>query len=215
MSHPLVPILKTISRTSCPYHINFHCHTIFSDGSMDPIDLIKQASKLGIKHIAITDHHTTHGYKKAHEWIEDNLTYHSITPELWSGIEISCLIDKCLVHVLGLGFDVNHPSLHKYSCGESPIGEDMQAANVMRAIHQAGGLAFLAHPARYRIPFNVLLDKIARLGFDGAETWYDYNFLNKWSYTPFICDQVDIQLGKLSLLRSCGTDSHGHSLLSR
>ena len=31
-------------------------------------------------------------------------------PTLWSGMEISALLKGCLVHVLALGFELDHPA---------------------------------------------------------------------------------------------------------
>ncbi|MEC7737336.1 MAG: phosphatase, partial [Cyanobacteriota bacterium] len=36
VSHPLREILLGVSPESCPNILNFHCHTICSDGSLEP-----------------------------------------------------------------------------------------------------------------------------------------------------------------------------------
>ncbi len=106
ISHPLVDVLKNIDIVSCPLNINLHCHTTSSDGSLEPLQLYRQASSLGLKHLAITDHHSVKAYLSIDSYLEKNNSY--IFPTvLWPGVEISCLLKGCLVHVIGLGFDIH------------------------------------------------------------------------------------------------------------
>ncbi|MBU2444263.1 MAG: PHP domain-containing protein, partial [Bacteroidetes bacterium] len=37
---------------------DLHAHTIYSDGSLTPHELIKKAKNLGIEYLGITDHDT-------------------------------------------------------------------------------------------------------------------------------------------------------------
>ena len=98
-------IIKSVTKDSCPNSINFHMHSTYSDGSLSPMEIYNQALELNIDHYAITDHHSVDAYLELVEIIEsDNLDI-SIFPKLWTGIEITCLLKGCLVHVLGLGFD--------------------------------------------------------------------------------------------------------------
>ena len=43
-------IIRTIGPTSCPYEINLHCHSLYSDGSLSPVQIIDQAVNLNLKH---------------------------------------------------------------------------------------------------------------------------------------------------------------------
>ena len=210
----LIKLTSFIDRKSCPQNINFHCHTIFSDGSLKPQELLDQAYKNKLKYLSITDHHTV----KAHIDIDQNKLmdkYPSNSIKLVSGIEINCLLKGCLVHVLGLGIDIYHKSLNPYIQSESPVGIDLQATSVCKAINEAGGLSFLAHPARYRLPFNVLIKESLNIGINGIEVWYDYSLNEIWEPSLFICEKIDLLADKYNLLKSCGTDSHGYSLLGR
>ena len=60
MTHPLQAVLAQVGPSSCPTTHNFHFHTICSDGSREPLELIQQATELGLKHLAVTDHHSSH-----------------------------------------------------------------------------------------------------------------------------------------------------------
>jgi predicted metal-dependent phosphoesterase TrpH len=119
------------------------------------------------------------------------------------------------VHVLALGFRAEHPSLRPYLEGAAAVGEALRSEAVLRAIRAAGGLALLAHPARYRLSHQRLIAAAAKQGFDGAEAWYDYGMQGAWQPTPLVCEAVAADLGRRGLLRSCGTDTHGLELQAR
>ena len=210
----LKSLLSNVGPESCPKHINFHCHTTCSDGSMEPIMLINKAIDSRLQHLAITDHHSIQAYVEITNYFKtNNLKFEK--PTLWTGLEITCTLKKCLVHVIALDFDINSNSLNIYTKGESVIGSDLKAESVVKAIHKAGGLAILAHPARYRINYNELLDEAHSLNFDGAEAWYDYSHSETWKPTPIICESINKKLKNLGLLSTCGTDSHGYTLYGR
>jgi len=63
-------IFAEVNPNSCPKKFNFHLHTQFSDGKMEPCDLVDQAIALGVQHFAITDHHTIEGYLIANEYLQ-------------------------------------------------------------------------------------------------------------------------------------------------
>ena len=214
-SHPLREVLNQVSVESCPTVMNFHCHTQCSDGSLEPLALAQQAQNLRLQHLAVTDHHSTAAYLTIQEYFTAQREHGSAVPTLWTGMEISCLLKGCLVHVLALGFDHGHRALHLYNQGDAAVGEPLRADAVVRAIHAAGGLAVLAHPARYRLGHDVLIDEAAAIGIDGGEAWYDYDMQAVWSPTPVVCDAIDLQLKNLGLLRTCGTDTHGLDLKGR
>ncbi|MEY4297370.1 MAG: hypothetical protein RLZZ423_549 [Cyanobacteriota bacterium] len=214
-SHPLRSLLAEVHAGSCPGELNFHCHTTCSDGSLNPEGLGAQALALGLRHLAVTDHHSTAAFAPLQAWLEDRLGAGEAAPTLWSGIEISCLLEGCLVHVLALGFEPGHGDLDPYCQGQAAVGPALQAAEVRRRIHGAGGLALLAHPARYRLPFQRLIAAAAALEFDGGEAYYDYTMQPRWQPTPLVCDAIAAQLSDLGLLRSCGTDTHGLELHGR
>lgn len=213
--HPLAAVLRQVEPTSCPQRFNFHCHTTCSDGSLQPHELAEQALALGLEHLAVTDHHSHQAHRPIAELLAQRRQRGDQVPTLWRGVEISCLLEGCLVHVLALGFGPEHPSLDPYLQGQAVVGPGLRAEAVLTAIHTAGGLALLAHPARYRLPFHRLINAAATLGFDGAEAWYDYQQQGRWQPTPLICEAVAARLREHGLLMSCGTDTHGPGLHGR
>ena len=96
--NPILQVINNIDHNSCPKYVNFHCHSTFSDGSLDPLDIFKQACDLNIKHLAITDHHSVSAFSLINESISNNVDTKYKT-KLWTGIEISCILKKCLVNL--------------------------------------------------------------------------------------------------------------------
>ena len=215
MNHPLTPILKSVNKKSCPNSINFHCHTINSDGSLSSQALFDQANSQGLEHLAVTDHHCIKSFSEIMSYIQRNLDKKSIVTQVWPGIEITGNLKGCLVQIIGLGFDINSQYLDSYTSGNSVKGSLLEAKNIVLNIHKANGLAILAHPARYRTPYTELIPEAKIVGFDGIEVWYDYQRNYSWKPTPFICDQIEMLRINYELLASCGTDTHGISLLKR
>ncbi|WP_320664484.1 PHP domain-containing protein [Prochlorococcus sp. MIT 1223] len=214
-NHPLIPILKGVSIDSCPYKLNFHTHTKYSDGSLDPIELYEKANKNGLKHLAITDHHNFEAYKDINNYLKEITNKSFFKTKIWSGIEITGLLNGVMVHILALGFDPYNPILEKYSRGDAPKGEDLKAENILKSISLANGLSILAHPARYKIHYEKIIEFAYLIGFDGVEVWYDYERNNIWSPSNFVCGKIKIQVDRYKMLSSCGTDTHGISLLRR
>ena len=68
---------------------------------------------------------------------------------------------------------------------------DLNIKSVIKAINLAGGLSFLAHPARYRIPFYKLIPEAKMQGIDGIEVWYDYELNEVWNPSLFVCSEID------------------------
>ncbi|MFM9103897.1 MAG: PHP domain-containing protein [Cyanobium sp.] len=213
--HPLAAVLRQVGPESCPTRFNFHCHSTCSDGSLAPEQLAAEAVAIGLEHLAVTDHHGL----TAHDRIAAAfvaLQRKGVTvPTLWRGVEISCLLEGCLVHVLGLGLASDTSALEPYLQGEAAIGPALRIEAVVRAIRAAGGLALLAHPARYRLSHRQLIAAAAEQGLDGGEAWYDYTMGPRWQPTPVVCEAIADDLGQRGLLLSCGTDTHGLALHGR
>ncbi len=216
----LKQVFQTIDADSCPGSYNFHMHTVYSDGRLQPEELIQQAIAIGLKGLAITDHHSTKGYDLAQIWLDNWKLNHpdsnSTTPSLWTGAEINAELLNNEVHILGYAFDPQHPSLKPYLRGKATVGRDnYPAEKVIKAIQEAGGLAVLAHPCRYRSTADKLIPEAARFGIDGVEIYYAYHNQNPWKPSPKQTVLVKELAELYGLLGTCGTDSHGLSLLVR
>lgn len=80
--------------------VDLHTHTTESDGSFTPEELILEAKRVGLSAIAITDHDSISGIKKAMPIAQE----HSI--ELIPGVELSTDYNGKEVHVVGLFIDL-------------------------------------------------------------------------------------------------------------
>lgn len=216
----LKQVLQTIDADSCPGSYNFHMHTVYSDGRLKPEKLMELAIAGGLKGFAITDHHSTKGYVQAQIWLDNWKLKHpdrtTAAPTLWTGAEINAELLKNDVHILAYAFDPEHPSLTPYLRGKGTESHaSYSAARVIEAIQEAGGLAVLAHPCRYRSIADQLIPEAARLGIDGVEIYYAYGNPNPWKPSPKQTALVKDLAETYGLLGTCGTDSHGLSLLVR
>jgi predicted metal-dependent phosphoesterase TrpH len=228
----LQSVWETIDFISCPYSYNFHMHTTASDGKLTPLNLVEQVIAIGLQGFAITDHHSVAGYREVEKYLTKSKQAqlfqggvpstqlsldHKILnlPHLWTGVEITSRLLEVEVHILGYGFNPEHPALELYLQGDKPEGKQASAKRVIESIHQAGGLAVLAHPERYRRSAKQLIAAVADLGIDGVETYYAYNNPQLWTPSPIQTQNVLELATKYNLYSTCGTDTHGLNLLQR
>ena len=87
--------------------VDLHIHTTASDGSLSPEEIVKKAEKLRYKAIAITDHDTVDGLKKALKEAKKRRV------EVIPGIEINTEYEGHEVHILGYFIDYTDPNLLK------------------------------------------------------------------------------------------------------
>lgn len=193
--------------------VDFHTHSLASDGALTPLELLRRAKAAGVRQFALTDHDTTAGYLSVRHTSEADEV------GLISGVELSCRWATTTVHVVGLNFDVDASQIiavveqltqareergkkiamrlagvgidgalegAKAVANESQIGRPHFAtwmveagavnsvteafdkylgagkigdvkmfwpplSDVVQAITQAGGVAILAHPLKYRL----------------------------------------------------------------
>ena len=89
---------------------DLHTHTNFSDGELSPAEILNEAILKNIHYLAITDHDTLSGYKKAKKIIKDS-NFNQVT--LIPGVEISTTFEGSYIHLLGYFFDVNNKELNE------------------------------------------------------------------------------------------------------
>ena len=86
--------------------IDLHIHTTASDGTFTPEEVVREASRIGLAAVAITDHDTAAGYARAAAEGEN------CGLEVVPGIEISTKF-RSAVHILGYYIDVDSPALEE------------------------------------------------------------------------------------------------------
>jgi 3',5'-nucleoside bisphosphate phosphatase len=84
---------------------DLHCHSVVSDGTMQPEALAERAAKNGVELWALTDHDEIGGQARA------AAAAHANGMAYLSGTEISVTFARETVHIVGLGFDANDPAL--------------------------------------------------------------------------------------------------------
>ena len=83
--------------------IDLHTHTTYSDGTYNVKELLKEAEKMGVTLLAITDHDKIEAYREMREF-DVSLYY---TGKLITGTEFSASFDGKRMELLGYGFDID------------------------------------------------------------------------------------------------------------
>ena len=81
--------------------IDLHCHSVFSDGSCTPEELLALAEQAGLSALALTDHDTTAGLERLFA------AGQASSVETISGVELSAEFGDTPLHIIGYFFDVH------------------------------------------------------------------------------------------------------------
>jgi len=85
-------------------YIDLHTHTVCSDGSMTPADLVRHAKESGLSAVAVSDHDTADGVKEA------MAVGNEVGIEVVPAIELSAISDT-ETHILGYFIDPDSEAL--------------------------------------------------------------------------------------------------------
>ncbi len=248
--------------------IDLHMHSVRSDGTMTPGELVDEAVRCGMSAIALTDHDTVGGVDELLEACQRSGAVRGVP-----GVEISVDGRYGSMHLLGYLVDHHHPALVKaIDCvrnertqrneailanlndrGMELTMERIQALasgdvvgrphfakaivedgrvrsmreafdrylgdrgtcyvsvfrfpveSAIEAIHEAGGVAVLAHPVVLRLGVNALdefVGELAAMGLDGLEVFYP-------EHTGKHVREFRRLMDKYALVASGGSDFHG------
>jgi len=103
-------------------HCDLHMHTVHSDGTLTPKELVRLAKQKGLSCIALTDHDTLSGVEEAQD--EGN----QIGVEVIAGVEISVKFEPGTMHILGYFIDRHSKKLQD---GLAEIQEARRKRNPM------------------------------------------------------------------------------------
>ncbi|MFO7946614.1 MAG: DUF294 nucleotidyltransferase-like domain-containing protein [Armatimonadota bacterium] len=210
---------------SASIRVDFHCHTSFSDGSLTPRELAERLAMDEVQYAALTDHDTLGGQEAFHRAaVRRGIGY-------LTGVEITTRYQGREAHLLAYGFDPEHVELRQalqaIRSGRPPSannvsgvmrdraekrnndtrplpGGQIDIAEAIRLVHDAGGRTFLAHPLTVEPDPTRLPDVLAslkELGLDGVEALYG-------PYTQVQRERLCEQADELGLLVSAGADEH-------
>lgn len=193
---------------------DFHIHSIYSDGSLTPSQVVRLAKEKQVDIMAITDHNNTDGVDEA--IIEGRKNNIFVIP----GVELSTKYNDCKVHVLGYFKDDSYRNdLLKEILSNVKRGRIKEIRKIFKdkidfcgfdnrlctqtgvdILRFFGATVVLAHP--------VLLckrdfDNIININFDGIEAKYFKNTENDTKYF------IDIA-NKRKMIYTAGSDFHNY-----
>ena len=160
-----------------------------------------------MKYISITDHNCILGYKNS-KYKNDEI--------LIKGVEFDCFYKMSLLHILGYGIDIENEKINALCAkNEQEQKNDLirllksrHPKKVIEAIHDAGGVAILAHPCCCNV-FNLrdFVKKLADLGLDGLEVYYPYDRFR--GILKFSSRKLPLKLAQeFNLIATGGSDEH-------
>ncbi len=191
--------------------VNLHLHSTFSDGKGNVTEILQQAHKLGYKKISFCDHNTLEAYKQT-EILKDDIILPGIEFDVWCGY--------VFMHLLAYGIDINNEELLSF-CAKDKKETELDIIRIfakrdikklIKAIHNAGGIAVLAHPACcWAINLESFVKKLISYGLDGIEVYYPYK-RHRGIIKFHTAKEVERIANKYNLIKTGGTDLHGTKL---
>jgi len=202
-------LLSSFEEKDFKNNIDLHIHSTFSDGKLSPQELVDDAKNKTYKCIAICDHNTINAYKQTDILKTEHLS-------IITAIEFDCWYKGVLVHILGYGIDINNTELLEL-CAKTKKETEADIVrllnhrhpkSVINAIHSAGGVAILAHPACYwAINLDDFVKNLIKLGLDGIEVFYPYR-RHRGIIKFHRASAVRKIAQKYNLIMTGGSDSH-------
>ncbi len=215
--------------------VNFHLHSIFSDGEGTPEALAASLAAAEVRFAALTDHDSLEGLPRFQEALKKRGV--GCLP----GVELTTQFHGQEAHLLGYGFDPqdpelnatlrslrqrrmepaihsiassmrragsNHPAGHagQPATSAAPNGH-LETGTAIALLHRAGGKAFLAHPLHLEPDLEKLEAWVGELKALGLDGLEVH-------YAPFSQEQRNALGGmaqRLGLLVSGGTDFHSNN----
>lgn len=199
-------LLNSFTKEDYPNKVNLHIHTSLSDGEGNAEQILTSAKAKGYKLISITDHNTV----EAHKNLKDGI--------LVTGVEFDCWFGYVFIHLLAYGIDVTHPDIQPFLAKNKKDTDGVlprlvvkrNVKKLIQAIHNAGGIAVLAHPACYwALSLDKLVKDLIKIGLDGIEVYYPYPHFR--SIIKFHSSEKVLKIAEKypQLIKTGGTDFHG------
>ena len=172
--------------------VDFHLHSDLSDGYFTPAILAERVANAGVHFAALTDHHSLDGTRVFRE------VFARRGGVSVSGVELNVAYGDKEIHILCYGFDLDRTSVRGL------LKNSPDFSTVLKIIHEAGGIVFLAHPLhtwKEHDELEKILHNMKKEGLDGIEALYGpYSDKDR----VFLVELAE----KNSLLVSAGSDFH-------
>ena len=129
------------------FNADLHCHSVISDGTLEPEALAQRAKKNGVELWSLTDHDEVSGQQRAAQ------AAHTLGLAYLTGTEISVTFADHTMHIVGLGIDPHNVALlqglHTTRSGRESRAREMAQGLAQVGIDQAyeGALKFVSNPA--------------------------------------------------------------------
>src|SRR6266540_1419912 len=158
--------------------IDLHAHTLASDGSDTPLELVGAAAAAGIEVLAVTDHDTVEGLGQALAAGE------RAGVQVLPGCEVTGDVDGRVVHLLAYGEGLLAPgavadvaeAFDRYLSNGRPAyvpAPSLPVDEVVALVHAIGGVVVLAHPGRLAPQERErVVGAAVAAGVDGLEVWH-------------------------------------------
>lgn len=173
--------------------VDLHCHSDCSDGYYSPAVVADLVADAGVSFASLTDHQTTSGIAAFSEAAARR------DVSLITGAELHAVLNGTEIHLLAYGFD------HHSRVMSQLLNKTAEARHAIEAVHEAGGIVFLAHPLQQcwsRATLEECVAELVGLGLDGIEAFYK----------PYSSNE-QLQLAQLAdrhgILTCAGSDFHG------
>lgn len=243
-------------------YVDLHMHTVYSDGTKTPLELLNIVRSKNISAFSITDHDNLDGLREMKKLVQED------DPELITGVELSSTYENVDMHILAYLFDIDNKELaeaiirfqknrnergremvnklnelgidipfdevlkqadgasigrphvaralldtgkidsyeeayYKYISDSGPAfvpKENFEPSQAIELIHNAGGLAFLAHPGLGEKEKHI--EMLVECGIDGLEAYHP-------SHKMSDVDRYKHLAERYRLLICGGSDYHG------
>ncbi len=167
-------------------HLDLHIHTkrYSQCSNLDPKDMVKRALRLGIHGLAIVEHHFVWPAEEV-EQLKEETGADSLV--ILRGQEITAYREGDVFHgdIVTFGFEGE--------CPDNPSTEE-----VLRIVHEAGGVAIAAHPFRW--------------GYGHGEDVYHYDFdgieVQNANYRLLDVKKAEKAVKELGVASVGGSDAH-------
>lgn len=112
-------------------NVDLHCHSVVSDGTLSPIDLVERAHRNGVDVLALTDHDEVRGLADAGARAE------ALGLAFVPGVEVSVTWGGETIHVVGLRIDFRDRALID-GLERTRSGRDGRAHEIAESLAAAG-----------------------------------------------------------------------------
>ena len=113
-------------------YIDFHTHSLASDGTDRPAEVLRLAAGAGLAAVALTDHDTVAGQAEFLNAQSDHPDCRAV-----SGVEISCRFASREIHIVGLFIDCDEPGLLDFLFRQR-CEREVRNAEILRRLASCG-----------------------------------------------------------------------------